>query len=57
MRKDALALKEAKKCGVKVIAISDTNTDPTLADYPIPANDDAVSSVKYILNKIKEAIK
>ena len=57
MKKDFLAVKEAREKGVKVIAISDTNIDPTLADYPIPANDDAISSVKYILDKVKEAIK
>jgi len=56
MRKDKLAIKEARDKGVKVIAICDTNVDPTLADYPIPASDDATSSVKYILDKIKEAI-
>ncbi len=56
MRKDELAVKEARAKGVKVIAISDTNCDPTLADYPIPANDDATSSLKYILEKVKEAI-
>jgi small subunit ribosomal protein S2 len=57
MKKDKLAVKEARRKGVKIIAISDTNTDPTLADYPIPANDDAISSLKYILEKVKEAIK
>lgn len=56
MKKDYLAVKEAREFGVKVIGISDTNTDPTLADYPIPANDDAISSVKYILDKVKEAV-
>lgn len=56
MKKDALAVKEARQMGVKVIGISDTNVDPTLADYPIPANDDAISSVKYILEKVKEII-
>jgi len=57
MKKDDLAVKEAKMKGIKVIGISDTNVDPTLADYPIPANDDAISSVKYILEKVKEIIK
>ncbi len=57
IRKDALAVKEAKMKGVKVIAICDTNVDPTPVDYPIPGNDDAISSVKYILDKIKEVIK
>jgi len=57
MKKDDLAVKEARMKGIKVIGISDTNVDPTLADYPIPANDDAISSVKYILEKVKEVIK
>lgn len=56
MRKDETAIREAKRKGIKIISISHTNTDPTLADYPIPANDDAISSVKYILEKVKEAI-
>jgi len=56
MRKDNLAIKEARKKGVKVIAIADTNVDPTPADYLIPANDDAFSSVKYILEKVREVI-
>ena len=56
MRKDELAIKEAKQVGIKVIGISDTNTDPTLADLVIPANDDAISSIKYILEKVKEVI-
>lgn len=57
MKKENLAVKEAKMKGIKVIAISHTNTDPTLADYPIPANDDAISSILYILEKVKDAIK
>jgi len=56
MEKDILAIKEAKAKRIKVIAIADTNVDPNLADYPIPANDDSVSSVKYILEKIKETV-
>jgi len=56
MKKDNLAIKEARKKGVKVIAIADTNVDPTPADYLIPANDDAFSSIKYILKKVEEAI-
>jgi len=57
MKKDKLAVKEARMKGVKVIGISDTNVDPTLADFPIPANDDARLAVKYILEKVKEVIK
>jgi small subunit ribosomal protein S2 len=56
MHKDALAVKEAKSKGVKVIGIAHTNVDPVIADYSIPANDDSASSVKYILEKTKEAI-
>jgi len=56
MKKDYLAVKEARMKNVKVIGICDTNVDPTLADYPIPANDDAISSVKYILEKVKEVV-
>jgi len=56
MKKDGLAVKEARAKGVKVIAIADTNMDPSLADFAIPANDDAISSVKYILEKVKDVI-
>jgi len=57
MKKDNLAVKEAKMKKIKIIGIADTNVNPCMADYPIPANDDAISSVKYILDKAKEAIK
>lgn len=56
IRKNALAVNEGRKKGIKIIAIADTNVDPCLADYPIPANDDAISSVKYILEKVKKVI-
>lgn len=54
--RDKLCLKEARMKGIKVVAIVDTNADPLLVDYLIPANDDAISSVRYILDKVKEAI-
>jgi small subunit ribosomal protein S2 len=57
MIKDKLAIKEARMCGVKVIAIADTNADPSITDCFIPANDDSISSVSYILNKIKAVLK
>jgi len=56
MRKGHLAIREAKAKGIKVVAICDTNTDPSVVDYFIPGNDDAISSVKYILDKIKEVV-
>lgn len=56
MRGDHGAIKEARMKNIPIIAISDTNCDPSLADYPIPANDDAISSVRYILDKVKEVV-
>jgi len=56
MEKGATVIKEARKKEIKIVAIADTNVDLTLADYPIPASDDGISSVKYILEKIKEVI-
>ena len=57
VREDELAIREAKQSGVKIIGICDTNVDPTLVDFPIPASDDALSSIKYILEKVKTAVK
>ncbi|HOL90492.1 MAG TPA: 30S ribosomal protein S2 [Candidatus Pacearchaeota archaeon] len=56
IKKDYTALLEAKKKGIPVIAIVDTNVNPDLVNYPIPANDDAISSIKYILDIVKEVI-
>jgi len=56
IKKEITAVKEARKKGIKIIAIADTNADPQLADYIIPANDDALTSLSYILEKIKEVI-
>ena len=53
--KEALAIAEARKLGIPVIAIADTNADPDLIDYPIPANDDAIKAVKIITHLIAEA--
>lgn len=53
---DVIALREARQAGVKIIAITDTNVDPTLVDYAIPGNDDAYTSVEYVLYKMQEAI-
>jgi small subunit ribosomal protein S2 len=52
--KNQLVVKEAKNKGIPVIAIVDTNIDPTPINYVIPANDDVQSSVRYILNRIQE---
>lgn len=57
IKEDILVVKEARRVKIPVIAIVDTNTDPTLVDYPIPANDDAVSSLQYVLGMIVKNIK
>lgn len=54
---DANAIKEAKTLGIPVVAIVDTNADPSVVDYVIPANDDAIKSVQLILDYIAEAVK
>ena len=55
-KREKTAVKEAKKSGVPVIAIVDTNANPTEVDYPIPANDDAIKSVALIVKSIANAI-
>jgi small subunit ribosomal protein S2 len=55
LTQNALAVREARKKGVMIFAISDTNTNPEDADYFVPANNDAISSLQYVLDKIKEA--
>ena len=55
-RKEAIAVKEAKKLSIPVVAILDTNADPDLIDYPIPANDDAMRSIKLITGLITDGI-
>jgi len=52
-----IAVAEAHKLGLRTFGIVDTNSDPNMVDYPIPANDDASKSVKIIVNAAVEAIK
>jgi len=54
---DANAIKEAKSLNVPVVAIVDTNVNPTLVDYIIPGNDDAIKGVKLVLDYVASAIK
>lgn len=54
--RDKIVVKEARKLGIPVIGIVDTNSDPSMVDYPIPGNDDAINSITFFLNKIKETI-
>lgn len=55
-RKEKIAVSEAKKLGIPVVAIVDTNCDPDDADYVIPGNDDAIRAVKLIAGAIADAI-
>ncbi|MCY4010597.1 MAG: 30S ribosomal protein S2 [Candidatus Saccharibacteria bacterium] len=57
MQTNAIAVTEANKLNIPIVALADTNVDPTLATYPIPANDDALRSLELIINLISEAIK
>ena len=55
-RKERIAVSEAHKMGIPVVAIVDTNCDPDEIDYPIPGNDDAIRAVKLIVSKMADAI-
>jgi len=54
--KDKIALSEAKKLDIPVVAIVDTNCNPDEVDYPIPANDDAIKAIKLICSRIADAV-
>ena len=54
--REHIAVLEAKKLGIPIIGIVDTNCDPDLIDYPIPANDDGVKSVQFILDSFKKVL-
>lgn len=54
--RDRIIVKEANKMKIAVVAIVDSNADPDGIDYPIPANDDAISSLTYVINKVKDAL-
>jgi small subunit ribosomal protein S2 len=54
--KEHIAVKEAKRMGMKVVAPLDTNCDPDVIDYPIPGNDDAIRSINLFCKEMAEAI-
>ncbi len=56
VKKEHIAVDEARKLGIQIYAIVDTNCDPELIDYPIPANDDAVKSIELITRVVADAI-
>lgn len=53
--KEHIAVAEAKRLGIPVVGICDTNSDPEIIDYPIPGNDDAIRSIKIFANILAEA--
>ncbi|MGE5707787.1 MAG: 30S ribosomal protein S2 [Bacteroidota bacterium] len=55
-RKEHIAIHEAKKLGLPIVGIVDTNCDPDEVDYIIPANDDAIRSVKLIVARMADAV-
>ncbi len=55
-KKELIAVREANKLGIPVLAITDTNADPDAIDFPIPGNDDAIRSVSVITGAIADAI-
>jgi len=55
-RREYNAVQECQKLGVQIVSMLDTNCDPDLVDVPIPANDDAIRSIKLIVGKLADAI-
>ena len=55
-RKERIAVAEAQRLGIPIVAIVDTNCDPTGIDYPVPGNDDAIRAVRLITSRIADAI-
>lgn len=56
VRMEKTPILEAKRVGIPIVALVDTDGDPTLVDYPIPGNDDAMRSIKLITSKIADAV-
>ena len=54
--KEILAVKEANKIGIPIVAVVDSNSDPEGIDFPIPGNDDAIRSIEYYCSAISETI-
>jgi small subunit ribosomal protein S2 len=55
-RKERIAVLEARKLGIPIVAIVDTNCDPDEVDYIIPGNDDAIRAIKLIAGKMADAV-
>jgi small subunit ribosomal protein S2 len=55
-KKEQIAVNEARKLNIPIFAIVDTNSDPTIIDYPVPANDDAAKSISIISRTMADAV-
>ena len=55
-KKEKIAIQEAHKLGIPVVATVDTNCDPDEVDFPLPANDDAIRAVKLLISKLADAV-
>lgn len=54
--RESIAIAEARRLGIKIVAMVDSNADPELVDYPIAANDDAMKSIRIILKKLVDSM-
>ena len=54
--KESIAVAEARRLSIPIIGVIDTNGDPSIIDYPIPANDDSIRSVRIILQNLVDSI-
>jgi small subunit ribosomal protein S2 len=54
--REHIAVAEARRLKIPIVAIVDTNADPALIDYPVPANDDAIRSVRVILQNLIDPV-
>ncbi len=56
IKKSPVVIREAQRKKVPLIGLADTDSDPTLVDYPIPSNDDAISALEFMLEQVKDVI-
>jgi small subunit ribosomal protein S2 len=55
-KKERIAVREARRLGIPVVAVVDTNCDPEEVDYPIPGNDDAIRAIRLIASRVADAV-
>jgi len=56
VKESGIVIREARKAGIPIVGVVDTNADPSVIDYPIPANDDAISSLRYLLARVGQEL-